>query len=313
VAEHVGALLTAALADRPDVLHLFKPKGHSGLAALLAHWLTPRLPLVVDTDDWEGRGGWNDLLPYPPPARALFAWQEHDLPRRAQAVTVASRTLQTQVWGAGVAPDRVFYLPNGSSPPPTTPAAVARPADTLLLYTRFWEFDVRDLVAALVAVLQQHPSARLLVVGRGERGEEQQLLCLAQQAGVGHAIDDRGWVTPAEIPPLLAAATLALVPLDDTLINRARCSAKLLELLAAGVPVVAAQVGQVNEYIRDGESGLLVPPGNPAALAQAALRLLHDAPLRQRVGAAGQQAAAAWNWARLAAVAERAYARALHP
>ncbi len=114
VAQQVQSLLRAALAERPDVLHLFKPKGYSGLAALLARLVRPNLPLVVDTDDWEGWGGWNDLLPYPLPAKMLFAWQERDLPRRAAAVTVASRTLQAQVWGFGVPPERVFYVPNGS-------------------------------------------------------------------------------------------------------------------------------------------------------------------------------------------------------
>src|SRR5690349_7428484 len=68
VAQQVQLLLSAALAEQPDVLHLFKPKGYSGLAALLLQVIRPALPLVVDTDDWEGWGGWNDLLPYPRPA-----------------------------------------------------------------------------------------------------------------------------------------------------------------------------------------------------------------------------------------------------
>src|SRR5262249_45421429 len=109
VAQQVLALLRSALADRPDVIHLFKPKGYSGLAALLARRLRPDLPLVVDTDDWEGWGGWNDLLPYPTPAKWLFAWQERDLPLRADAVTVASRTLETRRGGFGVEPERVCY------------------------------------------------------------------------------------------------------------------------------------------------------------------------------------------------------------
>jgi glycosyltransferase involved in cell wall biosynthesis len=106
---------------------------------------------------------------------------------------------------------------------------------------------------------------------------------------------------------VLAEADIALVPLDDTLINRARCSAKLLELMAAGLPLVAAQVGQSGEYIRDGESGLLVPPGQPAALAQAALRLLADSGLRQRLSAGAQAALSPFSWAALAPRAEHAY------
>jgi glycosyltransferase involved in cell wall biosynthesis len=314
VLQQVQSLLHSVLAQHPDILHLFKPKGYSGLAALLAQAVRPGLPLVVDTDDWEGRGGWNDLLPYPRAARALFAWQEHDLPRRARAVTVASRTLQTQVWGAGVPPERVFYLPNGitpgSNPPACRPRHSSNGPGTLLLYTRFWEFDVRDLVEALVALAQAVPGIRLLVIGQGEQGEEQTLLRLAQRAGVRAALDYRGWVQPPDIPPLLALADVAIVPMDDTLINRARCSAKLLELLAAGLPVVAAQVGQVAEYIRHGSNGLLVPPGNPAALAQTTRDLLADRARQQQLAEQAQRSVAAFAWDRLITSAEHAYQRA---
>jgi glycosyltransferase involved in cell wall biosynthesis len=316
VAQQVQSLLHAALAERPNVLHLFKPKGYSGLSALLLPAVRPNLPLVVDTDDWEGWGGWNDLLPYPRLAKALFAWQERNLPRRAAAVTVASRTLQTQVWGFGVPPERVFYVPNGveglgigdwrlgarQSPIPNPQSP------TMLLYTRFWEFDVRDLVAALVPIVAGCPGVRLLVVGHGERGEERELLRLAARAGVVSAIDYRGWVEPHAIPALLASADVALVPMDDTLINRARSLAKLLELMAAGLPIVAGRVGQVAEYIEDCGSGLLVTPGDSAALAHATLTLLSDTALCKRLGeAARARVAQHYTWDRLALAAETAY------
>jgi glycosyltransferase involved in cell wall biosynthesis len=309
------------MVGKPDLLHLFKPKGYSGLAALLARMTYPALPLVVDTDDWEGWGGWNDLLPYPYAAKLLFAWQERNLPRRADAVTVASRTLQTQVWGNGISPDRVFYMPNGVSSIAQELRTIRESRQqhhqtgvqqaTILLYTRFWELDLAEVIAALVAIVQQRPDSRLLVIGRGERSEEQELLRLADRADVGHAIDYRGWVDPDLLPALLACADIAIAPINDTLINRARCSAKLLELVAAGVPIVASHVGEAASYIRDGHSGLLVPPGNPAALARAVLALLADDRLRQRLGAEAIQASSAFAWDTLALIAEQAYDRAM--
>jgi glycosyltransferase involved in cell wall biosynthesis len=308
VAEQSLLLWQAARAFAPDLTHLFKPKGFGGLAALL-----PRTtPLVADTDDWEGWGGWNDLLPYPYPAKLLFAWQERDLPCRAQAVTVASRTLESLVWSSGVPPERVVYLPNGSAVPvDEAPPSTLSTVPTLLLYTRFWEFAVPDLLAALVAIHQQRPDARLLVIGKGERGEEEQLLVGARRAGIGGMIDYRGWMQAAQIPALLAQAQIALVPLDDSLINRARCSAKLIELMAAGLAVITGDVGQSRAYIRDGENGLLIPPGNPAALATAALRLLNNAALTERVRHAARHVAHDWHWDRLAPIAEQAYAVAM--
>lgn len=315
VAEQSASLLRLALAGSPDLIHLFKPKGYGGLAALAGRLLSPRIPLVLDTDDWEGPGGWNDLLPYPASAKALFAWQERDLPRRAAAVTVASRTLESLVWAMGVPPERVFYLPNGVEAGPGEAERGAPMAGngsaTMLLYTRFWELDLRELAAALAAIHQARPAARLLLVGRGENGEERELMALAARAGFAAMIDARGWLEPAEIPALLASADLALAPIRDTLINRARGMAKLLELMGAGLPIVAGDVGAARDYLGPGEAGLLVSPGDPGALAAAAIRLIDDPTLCARLGAAARAAAARFRWDVLATTAESAYATAL--
>ncbi|WP_129627880.1 glycosyltransferase family 4 protein [Candidatus Oscillochloris fontis] len=311
ILEQSRSLLHLALAKRPDLIHLFKPKGYGGLAALEAKRRHPDIPLVVDTDDWEGWGGWNDLLPYPRSAKLLFAWQERNLPRRADAVTVVSRTLESLVWSFGVPPERVFYLPNGMGEVKREQLERRRQPPTILLYTRFWEFDLHDVIAALVGIHHTRPDVRLVVVGRGERGEEQEMLDLAAQAGIGAMIDYRGWLQPSEIPYILAGADVALVPLQDTLINRARGLAKLLELMSAGLPIVASEVGQTNEYLEHERSGLLCAPGNPEAMASAILRLLGDAELRTRLGAGARQRATHFAWDNLALTAEAAYAQAM--
>lgn len=312
--QQVRFLAAQTAATKPDLIHLFKPKGFSGLAALYLRISHPKLPLVVDTDDWEGWGGWNDLLPYPRWAKTLFAWQEKDLPRRAAAVTVASRTLETQVWGFGLPPERVFYLPNGINfsaekqlLAPNQPFLKQNENLRLLLYTRFWEFDLRDLILALIIICQHAPKTQLMVIGRGENGEERELFRLAQRAGIAKALDYRGWQEPNAIAKLLTEAEIALMPLNDSLINRARCSAKLLELMAAGLPLVATRVGQVTEYLQERESGLLVAPNDPVGLAQAVL-LLHTMPqLRQQLSTGAAQAAKRYTWAKLALIAEQTY------
>ena len=62
-----------------------------------------------------------------------------------------------------------------------------------------------------------------------------------------------------------------------------------LEAMAFGLPVVATRVGGLPEVIEDGVTGLLVPPGDADALAQAMIRLLSDADLRRRMGQAGRE------------------------
>ena len=318
----VQRLRAAVRASAPDLIHVFKPKGHGALAAL---GLERRWPLVVDTDDWEGAGGWNDSGLYNAPQRALFAWQERSLPRHAAAATAASRTLQTQLWGFGVPRDHVTYLPNGITAQrhgnwATERQGAARrrqelrfgTAPTIVLYTRFVEFDPARPVAILRAVREQVPDARLLVVGHGFQQEEQALFAAAQAAAVGDAITHLPWIEWADLPATLAVGDVAILPYDDTLINRAKCSIKTLDLMAAARPIVADSVGQSREYLEQNVSGILVPPEEPAAFGAAVAALLADPTRRQSLGDAAEgRAWASFSWEQLVTRVEQVYARAI--
>lgn len=318
-----GRLAARAMAWQPDVVHVFKPKAHAGLAGA-ALWALGRLrpgrpPVVVDEDDWEGPGGWNEMEPYPAVAKALFACQERWGLRHADGVTVASRALETLAWGLGADPGTVLYLPNGAAP--ATPGDGARIRGALglgerpviLLVTRFFEFDVARVAAAFAQVHAQAPEARLLVVGEAlYPAEGAAFYRLIDEAGLREAVVTAGWVPLAELPDYVAAGDLAIYPYDDTLVNRTKCSVKLAGLLAAGVPVVAEAVGQNTEYVRDGHSGLCTPSGDAAALAEACLRLIGDAALRARLGAAAADLMrTTYSWEALAEELLGLYARVL--
>jgi glycosyltransferase involved in cell wall biosynthesis len=145
-------------------------------------------------------------------------------------------------------------------------------------------------------------------VGRGFFGEEERLLELMQEAGIADRLVYVDWVKPGELPAYFAAADVAIYPYDDTLINRTKCSVKLIDLMAAGVPVVADDVGQNGEYIEHGVSGLLVPPGETDAFANSVVKLLRDESLRAKLGRGAQKRVfEEFNWARLVARVEEAY------
>jgi glycosyltransferase involved in cell wall biosynthesis len=314
-------LLTRALALKPDVIHCFKPKAYAGLAAWWL-WQMKRLRLtnarlVVDTDDWEGAGGWNDREHYAWAQKRLFAWQEQWGLRHCDALTVASRALQSIVWSMGVPPSRVFYIPNGVDVGgwklevggPTVDHSPSQPANypTILLYTRFVEFKIERVLEVFGRVTQSVPDARLLVMGKGLFSEEQAFREQAQALGWGDRIEVAGW--PVDLQAAFTRADVAMYPFDDTLLNRTKCPVKLTELLAAGVPVVADAVGQIAEYIRHDKTGLLVSSGDVAAMADALVALLNE---RRRAralgGAAAREVRAKFGWDRLAETAERAYA-----
>lgn len=142
------------------------------------------------------------------------------------------------------------------------------------------------LLAAMPAILAAHPTARLTVVGSGAMDE--QLRRQAANLGVSPAVTFAGWCSPAETAATLAAADVAVVPS----IWPEAFGLTALEALAAGCAVVASDRGGLPDLIRDGETGLLVPPDDPVALAGAVIRLLSDHELRSVLAAAGVQLAA---------------------
>ena len=151
-----------------------------------------------------------------------------------------------------------------------------------------------------------------MIVGSGPHGEEQDLAAGLARAGLGDRVVLAGWQEPAALPAHVAAADVALYPLDDTLLNRAKCPAKLVELMAAGRPIVAESVGEADTYINHQETGLLVKPGNTDAFAAAVTELLHDPARAQQLGAAAQgHAWTRYHWDVLAQEAENAYAAAV--
>ena len=318
LARHV---LRAVAAWQPEVVHVFKPKGPSGLAAT-ALWATrgwgraalvPNCPLVIDSDDWEGPGGWNDdpRVGYSPLQKRFFAWQERSGLSHADAWTVTSECLRQRATSFGAAPEKILVLHNGvsdfgfanSESPLVTRHSSLVTSPSAILYTRFAGVRPADVIAIWARVRERLPDARLTVVGRGVGGEEREL---TGEPGIEVA----GWVEPQSLPVLFAGMQVAVVPWADTPSNRARHSAKVLELMAAGLPVVAYAVGELPLTL--GETGVLVSPGDAIAFAQAVADLLTHPERARRLGAAAQiRVRERFAWPHLADVALAGYAMAL--
>ena len=133
-------------------------------------------------------------------------------------------------------------------------------------------------VRAAALLRQTHPDAAFFVAGTGSL--EAETHGLAVLLDIAEKIDFLGHV--ASIAPLLAAADVVVVPSLSEAFGLTAA-----EALALGVPVVASSVGGLPDIVVDGETGLLVPAGDPQALAAAVARLLDDPELAAALGAAG--------------------------
>ncbi len=131
------------------------------------------------------------------------------------------------------------------------------------------------LFHALVALRERSLSPKLLVVGEGRL--ERPLRSLSVRLGLSSQVNFAGF--REDIPGILAASDIFLLPsLSEGLPK------SILEAMAAGKAVLATEVGGIGEMLENRETGLLVPPGDNAALTGAIAGLVEDEALRQRLG-----------------------------
>lgn len=195
-------------------------------------------------------------------------------------VLVASPFVADALESDGVRREIIRVVPYFVEPVPR--AAAPRGLDVLFLGRLLTAKGAQVLVKALA----QLDGVHAVVAGDGPDRERTERL--ARDLGISSRVRFTGWIDAGERRALLASARLVVVPsLWDEPFGIAG-----IEALAAGVPVVASDVGGISSWLDHDVCGLLVPRGNPGALAEAMARVLGDAETYDRFAAAAPAVAA---------------------
>ena len=207
------------------------------------------------------------------------------------AETCVSEAVRQWSIQQGLPAEKLVTIPNAvdcaayEAPPGATRRELGLPPDAriILFIGRLHRQKGPDVLLQAAAMLcERMPNVHVVLAGDGPL--RAQLACRAGELGLGerfHLLGPRD-----DVPVLLADADLLALPSRWEGMPNA-----VLEAMAAGKPSVAADVGGCREVIVDGETGLLVPPNDPAALAAAVERILADRELAARMGAAARQRA----------------------
>ncbi len=255
---------------KPDIAHVhsFYPPGE------LAAW-RGKVPYVLTLHAEVTR-----------PAQQALMWLYRPIWSRviqtARQVIVTSPGMAASRWLSGRRP---VVIPLGVDPARFVPSELRRTGDrppTLLFVGRLRHYKGIDV---LLRALSRVPGCRLIIAGDGP--EAPLLAGLTQQLGLRPRVEFLGDLSPEELPHVYQRADLAVLPA----VSRAEAfGVVLLEAMASGLPCITTELGTGTTFVvRDGETGLVVPPRDEAALAQAIARLCADPELRQRMGSAGRE------------------------
>ncbi len=268
------ARLLSYLREHVDVVHAHK-FGSNFWGAVLGR--AARVPVVLaheHTWSFEGR----------PVRRQL---DRRVIARLADLmIAVSDADQQRMIEVVGIPAERIVVMPNGI---PSWPAGdgirfrqecgIAPGAPVLAMTAVLRPQKAVDvMVEALAIVRRSVPAVRLLVIGQGDPSP---LMELADRLGVGEAVGFLGH--RPDVPEVLAAADLGVLSSDFE-----GSPLAVLEYMAAGLPVVATDVGGVPSIVQHGRTGLLVPRRDPPALAAAIETVLSDRELARSMGERGR-------------------------
>lgn len=261
-----------------DVLHAHK-FGSNVWGVLFGR--LARVPVVIAHEHtWSYEGE---------PLRKLADWLIGRFATRFLAVSSLDR--KRMIEREHIPADKIVVIPNPHIPRPQAPsgdlrAELALEPGTPLVGTVAVlraQKALEVLVEAFALLAGRHPAARLVIAGDGECRER--LQAAARDSGAGERVHFLG--TRQDVPALLDAFDVAAMSSDFE-----GSPLFALECLASGTPLVTTKVGGLPDIVEDGVSGLLVPPRDPAALAEAIGSLLSGPAAATRIGEGARQRAA---------------------
>ena len=249
---------------RVDLIHVnsYVPGNYARLAAALM-----QVPIIIDH--------WHGFTRFSGKRRLIcrFLGRFTDL-----SLAVSQGVKDYLLQEIGLDPAKIRVAPNGVD---VAALDAARPGDAvrrdlglpeglavigLVGRLDHWGKGHKELFTAMAQLRERHP-VHALIVGGGRRKDE--VRALAAGLGLADAVHFLG--QRQDVPDLLNAMDIFVLPSYSEGVSLA-----LLEAMAAGLPVIATAVGGLPEVVTDGETGLLIPPRDAAALARALARLLDD-------------------------------------
>ena len=157
----------------------------------------------------------------------------------------------------------------------------------------YWHVEgLANLLHAAAEMRALGTRFRLVISGKQHAGHRcDNVASIAKSLGIQDLLVETGWLPTTDVVAAMSVADILVVPKIEHTANAAGLPAKLAEYLSVGRPVVASNVGDISQYVNDGDDALLCKPGDIRALRDCLTSLLQDEPLRRKLAANARRAA----------------------
>jgi len=266
--------------------------------AIHSHWPLP-MGLPAQAGAWASKGNSRLVASFHGAEVALAKRKGHYRPVLSwiaknldAAISNSQSTADTVRELTGVAPYVIPWgPPRGAVDPSRKPDTKAASSDELPIILAVGRVIERKGFPVLVRAAERlRGKARVVIVGGGE--DERSLAREVEKRKVGDVVELAGKLSNAELSALYARCAVFCLPaIVDSRGETEGLGVVLIEAMSHGKPVVASGLGGIPDAVADGETGLLIPHGDPDILADALLRVISDGGLAKRLGEAGRERA----------------------
>jgi glycosyltransferase involved in cell wall biosynthesis len=301
--------------ERFDMLIMFKSKPNNAIALVLKKLLCSSTTLIIDRDDLEqaytkSYAGIRNIPWYASMGAKLAAMLERKSIELSDGVTVVSEKLKDETVRWVGSNEKVCNIPNCIYP--WRFKIATEEMDELQEKTKTWggeaivfpavlksrkivmAYFLPELITSIMPqVVKQVPGTKLVIIGEGDFKNE--LMELVAKHGLQQNVLFCDWIPNVELHKLLTLAKVGILPLKDTELTQFAAPLKLVEFMAAGLGIVATDVGDIKEVLKD--CGIVVDSGDYKSFADGIVTLLKNGELRNKLGKrAEQKAAQEYNW-----------------
>lgn len=299
------AMIVAGVRRPPDAIY-FRETAYNLFPIVTARLL--RCPLVIEVN-----GPLLDEMSMVG-AGAIELWlilaSQHITYDEADRIVVVAEGLGDRIVALfGVSREKIVVIPNGTDPDRMRPADLAASQQAIGLTpgpvigfvgSCYPYHDIDTLITAAPAILKAWPDTRFIVVGDGYMRAA--WMNRAKEEGLEDHFIFTGLIPYDDVPEYITAFTLCIALFAQESEDRMnRSPMKLYDYMACGRPTIATDLAGIGDVVRRWQAGLTIPSQDAQALAEAAVRLLNDAPLCEDMGRNARRAVDEYfNWGRVA-------------